>query len=289
MLTDQQVLHFRTFGFVALPGLFAPNEMAEIEREFEEVVVEEREGQPFRGEKRQAVMAFAELRPKLMSLIDDDRIYGPMEQLLGPDFLWWGSDGNLYVGDTAWHPDAPDPEMGHGRIKIAFYLDAVTRDSGCIRFIPGSHRMPFHDQLRPLRMWRTLQTIVEGRQTEEALKPYLEQGLDPNKPVFGVEQPDLPGYAVESQPGDVVFFEQHLYHGSWGGRTGRRMFTLNYFSNPTTQAQVDAIQDMHRTTMGAQQAIQYRTRQQAHEDAFLECDRPRIKRMADRLRELGVA
>ena len=149
--------------------------------------------------------------------------------------------------------------------------------------------MPFHDQLRPLRMWRTLQTIVEGRQTEEALKPYLEQGLDPNKPVFGVEQPDLPGYAVESQPGDVVFFEQHLYHGSWGGRTGRRMFTLNYFANPTTQAQMDAIHDMHKTTMGAQQAIQYRQRQQAHEDAFLECDRPRIKRMADRLRELGVA
>ena len=216
MLTDQQVRHFRTFGFVALPGLFPSDEMSEIEREFEEVMEEERQGQAFHGEKRQAVMAFAELRPKLMSLIDDDRIYGPMEQLLGPEFLWWGSDGNLYVGDTSWHPDAPDPEMGHGRIKIAFYLDPVTRDSGCIRFIPGSHRMPFHDQLRPLRMWRTLQTIAEGRQTEEALKPYIEQGLDPNKPVFGVEQPDLPGHAVESNPGDVVFFEQHLYHGSWG-------------------------------------------------------------------------
>ena len=289
MLTDQQVLHFRTFGFIALPGLFSPDEMAEIEREFEDVLAEERQGQPFLGEKRQAVMAFAELRPKLMSLIDDDRIYGPIEQLLGPDCIWWGSDGNLYVGDTAWHPDAHEPELGHGRIKVAFYLDPVTRDSGCIRFIPGSHRLPFHDQLRPLRMWRTLQTIAEGRQTEDALKPYLEKGLDPNKPVFGVEQPDLPGYAVESNPGDVVFFDQHLYHGSWGGRTGKRMFTLNYFSNPTTQAQEDAIQEMHRTTMGAQQAIQYRQRDQAHEDAFLKSDRPRIRRMADRLRELGVA
>ena len=108
MLTDQQVLHFKTFGFIALPGLFPPDEMAEIEREFEEVVVEERQGRPFLGEKRQAVMAFAELRPKLMSLLDDDRIYEPMEQLLGPDCLWWGSDGNLYVGDTTWHPDAAD-------------------------------------------------------------------------------------------------------------------------------------------------------------------------------------
>ena len=86
MLTDQQVRHFRTFGFVALPGLFPSDEMSEIEREFEEVMEEERQGQAFHGEKRQAVMAFAELRPKLMSLIDDDRIYGPMEQLLGPDY-----------------------------------------------------------------------------------------------------------------------------------------------------------------------------------------------------------
>ena len=67
------------------------------------------------------------------------------------------------------------------------------------------------------------------------------------------------------------------------------MFTLNYFANPTTQAQVDALKDMHKVTMGAQQAIQYRKREQAHENAFLESDRPRIKRMADRLRELGVA
>jgi ectoine hydroxylase-related dioxygenase (phytanoyl-CoA dioxygenase family) len=288
VLTDEQVAYFQTFGFIALPQLFSPDEMTEIEREFEEVLEEERQGQPFGGEKRQAVMAFAELRPRLMSLIDDDRIYEPIEQLLGPGFLWWGSDGNLYVGDTTWHPDAPDPEMGHGRIKIAFYLDPVTRDTGCIRFIPGSHRLPLHADLRPLKMWRTLQTIAEGRQSEEALKPYIEQGLNPDKPVFGVEQADLPGYSVESRPGDVVFFEQHLYHGSWGGRTGRRMFTLNYFADPTTQEQVDALKDMHEKSMGAQQALQYRQREHAHEEAFLDSDRPRIRRMADRLRELGI-
>jgi hypothetical protein len=35
MLTDEQVAHFQTFGFIALPQLFSPDEMAEIEREFE--------------------------------------------------------------------------------------------------------------------------------------------------------------------------------------------------------------------------------------------------------------
>ena len=147
MLSTEQVAHFNTFGFIVLPHLLSSTEVSEIQEEFDEVMLEERQGESFRGVKRQAVMVFAELRPKLMSLIDDNRIYEPIEQLLGPDFLWWGSDGNLYVGDTAWHPDATNPELGHSPIKVAMYLDNVTKDTGCIRFIPGSHRIPLHTDL----------------------------------------------------------------------------------------------------------------------------------------------
>ena len=55
-------------------------------------------------------------------------------------------DGNLYAGDTHWHSD------GYGTrpvlsIKMAFYLDRVTRETGALRVIPGSHRVgePFGD------------------------------------------------------------------------------------------------------------------------------------------------
>ena len=67
------------------------------------------------------------------------------------------------------------------------------------------------------------------------------------------------------------------------------MFTLNYFADPTTQEQVDALKDMHEKSMGAQQALQYSKRDRSHEEAFLDSDRPRIKRMAGKLRELGIA
>ena len=287
MLTPEQLAHFNAFGFVVRKSLFSPDEMETISRVFDEVMDEDRKGQPFSGEKRHGVFACVELRPELRSLIDDDRIHGPMEQLLGPDYMWWGSDGNLYVGDTAWHSDAAEPEMGHARIKIEFYLDAVTKDTGCLRVIPGSHRLPLHADLEPLRMRRVIQTIEEGRNTNEALKPFIEMGLDLDKDAFGVESPELPGVALESEPGDVVFFEQHLYHGSWGGMTGRRMFTLNYFANPTTDQQLSQLGEMHASSLGSMQAISFTKRSTLHEDELINSDRPRIQRMMARNLELG--
>ena len=56
-----------------------------------------------------------------------------------------------------------------------------------------------------------------------------------------------------------------------------------------TREQLDALNAIHEKSMGAMQALQYRKRDGAHEEAFLDSDRPRIKRMADKLRDLGVA
>ena len=287
MITAEQKSHFETFGFLVARQAFSPEEMDAISREFDDLVEEDRQGRPFDGEKRQAAMAFVERRPLLMQLADDDRIYEPIGQLLGPDFIWWGSAGNLYVGDTDWHPDASEIELGYGRIKVAFYLDPVAKDTGCLRVVPGSHRMPLHGELGPLRYWRVKQAIAEGRSSPEALKPYLDQGLDLDKPVFGVDARDVPGFPLESQPGDLVFFNQHVWHSSFGGRTGRRMMTLNYYANPTTDEQVDLIRRQHENSANLQ-ALSYTKRDQAHEEAFMNSDRPRIKRMVAKLVELGL-
>ena len=136
-------------------------------------------------------------------------------------------------------------------------------------------------------MRRVIQTIEEGRQTVEALKPFMDMGLDPQKDAFGVESTDLPSVALESNPGDVCFFEQHLYHGSWGGKTGRRMFTLNYFSNPTTEQQVDQLREMYESGLGSMQAISFTRRETLHEEALINSDSPRIQRMMARNIELG--
>ena len=161
MLTTEQKAHFETFGFIVMRQAFSPREMEDIGREFDDVLTQDRKGLPFSGEKRQAVMGCIEKRPLLTRLLDDDRIYLPIEQLLGRGFIWNGSDGNLYVGDTQWHPDGS--EHDYGRIKVAFYLDPVTRDTGCLRVVPGSHRPPLHDNLEPLSLQRESAATPYGR------------------------------------------------------------------------------------------------------------------------------
>src|SRR5262245_20809400 len=153
MLSREQQAYFETFGFIVKRGAFSGDEMARIGREFDDVLAQDRQGQPFDGASRQAVLGFIEKRPLLSALAEDDRIYGPIEQILGQGFVWIGSDGNLYVGDTGWHPDGSN--LGYRRIKVAFYLDAVRADSGCLRVIPGSHREPLHGALASLRERRS--------------------------------------------------------------------------------------------------------------------------------------
>ena len=92
--------------------------------------------------------------------------------------------------------------------KVAFYLDPVTRDTGCLRVIPGSHKRGdvFADGVQPIA-----EDSREGR-TEN---------------LWGVSPDAVPAISLDSEPGDLVIFDHRLKHASFGGGNRRRMFTLN--------------------------------------------------------------
>ena len=263
MLTAEQIAHFETFGFLIRRQCFSSKEMEKISRAFDEVLTEDRQGQPFAGETRQAVLGLIEKRPLLSALVEDDRVYEPLEQLLGPGFVWIGSDGNLYVGDTGWHPDGS--VLDYGRIKVALYLDRVTKDTGCLRVIPGSHRLPLHDALDPLR----------------------QQRHDPDQMAFDADGRDIPSFPLESQPGDVVFFNQNLWHSAFGGITGRRMFTMNFGAQPSREKDIEFLKRVYQGNLGHVEKMQHTQTARVYEDAFLYSDSPRIKGMVGKLVELG--
>ena len=100
MLTEQQVLFWKTFGYLVFRNVFPQDEIDQIRRDHDDVMAEERGGQPFNGKETQPVLGFVEQRPSLARLADDDRVYNKVEQLLGPGFIWCESDDNYYVGDT---------------------------------------------------------------------------------------------------------------------------------------------------------------------------------------------
>ena len=263
MLTSEQIAHFETFGFVIRRQCFSAGEMEEISSAFDDVLTEDRQGRPFDGAARQAVLGFIEKRPLLSGLVEDDRIYQPLEQLLGPGFVWIGSDGNLYVGDTGWHPDGS--VLDYGRIKVALYLDPVTKDTGCLRVVPGSHRMPLHGALDPLK----------------------EQRRDPDHQPFGTDGSGLPSFPLESEPGDVVFFNQNLWHAAYGGRTGRRMFTMNFGAQPNKDAHIEYLKRQYEGNLRHVENMQHTQSGRIYEDAFLYSDSPRIQGMVGKLVELG--
>jgi len=153
-------------------------------------------------------LPFIDQSEYLAALLDDPRVDGIFTSLLGDDYNFLGSDGNFYVGDSSWHSDTDWSGKMRGKpprifYKLALYLDPVTRDTGALRVIPGSHRYGDH--------------FAED----------LQQRLRTSHETMGITGAEVPAIALESQPGDVVVFNQNTKHGAWGGGTRRRMFTIN--------------------------------------------------------------
>ena len=202
-LSKPQLNRFNTFGFLALHGHMSES-IQEIIDAFEEVWAERgggHHGKPHDGERRSCIVPFIDQHERLCALLDDPRIDGLLCGLLGDDWNYTGSDGNYYAGDTNWHSDGFTKQIRY--TKIAFYLDHLTRDTGCLRVIPGSHR--------------------QGEGYSEALEADAKQSEE----AWGLQGKDVPAVALEIEPGDIVVFQHNLKHAAFGGGERRRMFTIN--------------------------------------------------------------
>ena len=204
-LTDQQISFFQTFGYLSFPGLLR-DRSEEIQAEFEAVWTAHgggHDGNPHDGKARSCIVPFIDQSEYLSSLLDELRILGIATSLLGNDFNYMGSDGNYYVGDTGWHSDGGHKREDSSHLKIAFYLDPLTPDTGALRVIPGSH--------------------LFGDGYADELQGQIRQSQEQ----WGIHGREVPAIAFETQPGDVVCFNHNTKHAAFGGSTRRRMFTMN--------------------------------------------------------------
>ena len=214
-LTEQQVNFFDAFGYLAFHELFSPDEIAWIIKEFDYSIQNFGGGKEHDGSKRTMFGGPIEHRPRLCTLLDDPRILGVAGGVLGEDFNYASGDGNYYSGNTGWHPDGNWGQLFS--CKIAFYLDELTRDTGCLRVLPGSHH-PDH--------------FVRVQKID----------LNKSEELFGVPPSEFPGsIALETNPGDLVIFNHDLYHASFGGGNRRKMFTMNLTRNCKTEADLETL------------------------------------------------
>jgi hypothetical protein len=223
LISDRDRAFFRIFGYLHIPGWFA-NDIGWITEEFSRAMAE----LPHDGSRRTIYPGwFIGATPRLATLLEHPRMTAVCEALLGPGYGLFGSDGNYYSGDTGWHSDAfaqwPDKSTAR-HLKVALYLDALTRDSGALRVIPGSH-------------W-------EGDRFCDLLQRELPEWI----PERALTMPgrDVPATAIESRPGDLVCFDHRIKHASFGGANSRRMFTLNWVEGDHTPAKREAILQVMR-------------------------------------------
>ena len=203
IVTDRHISFFQTFGYLAFPGLIRDC-IDDIIEAFEEVWQQQghtHSGVPHDGSKRSCIVPFPDQHPRLCQLLDDPRIDAIASTLLGDDYNFMPSDGNYYAGNTGWHSDGGNSDILH--IKIAYYLDPLSRETGSVRVIPGSHH--FGDQYADL----------------------LSKDLGNSQGVWEIDGSQVPAQALETEPGDVVVFNHKTKHASFGGGGWRRMFTMN--------------------------------------------------------------
>jgi len=257
LITAEQKAHWDAFGFLMLPKRFTPQEIDTLREASMEVLRREGGEAALDGSQGWSIGGFMERHPVLAPFLDDDRIHEIPETFLGPDFVLEMTDGHVRAGDTPWHGRNPKDETRTWRanLRVCIYFDSLTRENGCLRVIPGSHRRPFADRVSTL--W--------------------DQYDDPDAKEFGVTATEIPSIALESEPGDVVVFTESVYHGSFGG-TARLQLTSQYIANPTTEEHVAEVREQHeRYKWGFHPA-----------ESAINSDRPRIRRMVSRLVELGL-
>ena len=183
--------------------VFSDQEIRAIDDAFEQVVSYELQARGLKREQLDRRFAidpgFCDRHPVLRNLVEDDRITETVENFLGPQWYFAGSDGSLWASDTLWHVDGGwDPSIPKGRsdpnldshpghyypgVKVAIYPDPLTRNTGCLRVIPGSHVSPFHESLA------TLHSDISERAPQLLSDPAFKQ--------FDLEQEDVRAFAIE--------------------------------------------------------------------------------------------
>ena len=182
MLAEEQIEHFRTFGFLALLGALDGVTLGELIEELDAAIVaagpRDTEGGGVTGHYIPAGdrQASAELVERFQPLA---------EQLLGREAFPVAAHEILFFAEAWWHVDVGPAVPA---LKVAAYLETLDARNGALRVLPGTH-----------------------------LSPQAELGA-----LHRMNPHHVPCYVIESKPGDVIVFHAHLWHAALNGRDRRQ-------------------------------------------------------------------
>ena len=167
----------------------------------------------------------SERHQDFLNLAMEEGVRKILGQILGPDVLLWGSQ--LFCKPAAvgmeipWHQDgAYWPIRPLANISAWIAIDRVRRENACLKVIPGSHL----NGLKPHQIDSRKNLALDRTVNPEHLNK--EEAVD-----------------IELEPGELVFFDVYLMHGSNANTSGERRAGLVYRYMPSTSLFDRSVQD----------------------------------------------
>ncbi len=125
--------------------------------------------------------------------------------------------GVEYQGSSRWHRDSDGawPSIG-----FAAYLEPLRGPTGALRVIPGSHLGEF------------AASVARYVETEQAT------------PAHGDRVGRLPAHIIDTDPGDLIAFDERLFHASFqqpGAVVPRRQWRVDFVAAPVQPSQEPAL------------------------------------------------
>jgi len=215
MLTHQQILHFHTFGYLTLRGLFSKAEATALHDEVATALTDafgrpdtESDTEPDQagGISGDYLPLAVDRAPFSQLLIaDDERTFLAAAELLGGPAVPSVGIATRFTGDSAWHTRL-GPAIGG--LTLWADLEPRTAGTGALRLLPGSHLPEYERQL-----WAY-------SRAEPAASGFAQP-----------DWPQWPHIVIETEPGDVVAFHAHLFNRARGGAP-RLTWTIDYLLWP---------------------------------------------------------
>ena len=207
-LSSQHIRDYRDQGYLISPYRLEPDLLQSLQQALDQLIHDNPgvrpeklvsahiEGQNDEGVKGSRRFLELAMHPPIVDMV---------EQLIGPDVVLWGCHvfckPSVEGFETPWHQDGhywPIRPLATCTVWVA--LEPSTRENGCLRVIPGSHRgQVLHPHLHEDRNDLTLnQRMADG-------------AFDDNEAV------DL-----ELQPGQMSMHDVYMIHGAQANRSGQR-------------------------------------------------------------------
>lgn len=156
------------------------------------------------------------LAREFFEFFSDPQLLDVVEQIIGPDIILWASA--LFCKPAAtglevpWHQDGQYwPIRPRATVTVWIALDDVRVDNGCMRVIPGSHRMGEFSHDTSPREDLVLNQVLN----------------DPRIDLARVRN-------IELEPGQLSLHDVELVHGSQANTSGRRRAGLAVRYMPST-------------------------------------------------------